>query len=144
MIAYEKIILIIWNDMYRKEVDDFVQVQRAIVDDSLAFNMLQLSYEVQKLNQVYTNEFPKEVTSMILFNADILAKEFLPVYMKQIRSKLIDIAKKSIVQEKPLKGVTYGTSIVDLFSAADQFFEVVKNLEFASETLLQSYEDVRK
>lgn len=145
---------------FKKDIETFFK-NPDLDRQGMAFSLVQLAIEVERLNKIIIETFEEYVTTTLfshfttlfyreskkieLLNASEMLKDTLPILFKAIRTKLSEIAKKSVGVEQSLKGVNHGTSLVDVYSAASQYFEALSNLELESEfkTLVyKSYEEI--
>jgi len=106
---------------------------------NIAFSLLQLALEVEKLNKLITETFEEESKQIALIDHTTMLKQILPYFFKSIRAKLSEITKRSVGIEMPLRGVYHGTSLVDVCSAANQYFEVIKGLELSDQIRAEAY-----
>lgn len=107
-----------------------------------AFGVLQLCYDIQQLNTLLREDYEDAVLSSRLIDASALGKKYLDGFIDVLRNRLSRIMRSAVAMEKPLQGVFHTTSVVDLFCAANQFFEVLKGLDFVSVDLLHQYGQV--
>lgn len=132
---------IYYKDNFKREVNAIIdRYEDLSEDEGNSFGVLQLCSELQRLHAAMSEEFG--AIDFDLIDASSLGKKYVERYLNGTKLKLIKIARHAIQMEKPLAGVFHSTSVVDLYSAANQYFEVLKNLEFVTSDLLRQFQYV--